>query len=186
MGCRMSDEVHTLYRFFDADGDLLYVGITCDPGSRFKQHRRGKSWWHEIARIELEQFSSRVELEQAEREAIPKENPKYNIKLRTGGTPAPPPGYRPDQAKGLVGLYFHSDDDLGWQGQVVGSVGGPKMILLVRLYSWISGCPSATKMYSANEMLEWDFYDNDVDWRYDYEHRIGPRRDRRQEQAASV
>lgn len=160
----MSDEVHTLYRFFDADGELLYVGITCDPGSRFKQHRRGKSWWHEIARIELEQFSSRVELEQAEREAIPKENPKYNINLRRGGTPAPPPGYRPDQAKGLVGLYFYSDGDEGWQGKVVGSVGGRDMILIVRLYSWITGERNGTKMVPANDMLGWNFFETREEW----------------------
>lgn len=25
---------HALYRFFDGEGDLLYVGMTLDPGAR--------------------------------------------------------------------------------------------------------------------------------------------------------
>lgn len=31
---------HTLYRFFDADGALLYVGRTIAPADRWRTHER--------------------------------------------------------------------------------------------------------------------------------------------------
>jgi predicted GIY-YIG superfamily endonuclease len=37
-----------LYRFFDQDDNLLYVGITNSPWTRFNQHRSDKSWFFEI------------------------------------------------------------------------------------------------------------------------------------------
>jgi hypothetical protein len=39
----------TLYRFYDASGRLLYVGIAGNPGRRFAQHGRDKSWWSQVA-----------------------------------------------------------------------------------------------------------------------------------------
>jgi hypothetical protein len=78
--------LHTLYRFYGVDGALLYVGITCDPGSRLKQHRAGKEWWNEVAHIELEQYATRAGLERAERNAIVAELPRYNI---DGSEPCP-------------------------------------------------------------------------------------------------
>lgn len=83
--------MHKLYRFFDASGQLLYVGITCNPGKRFDQHRGGKSWWDEIASIRLESHPSRESLLDAERAAIREEAPLYNILLNT---PRDPTGRR--------------------------------------------------------------------------------------------
>ena len=75
----MTSRPHALYRFFDAAGDLLYVGITLDPGSRWKQHRDDKAWWHEVARVELENHPSREAVLAAEKAAIITEQPRYNI-----------------------------------------------------------------------------------------------------------
>ena len=69
---------HTLYRLFDRDDNLLYVGITFMPGNRFRQHKREKRWWSEVARRETVVFPNRQEAEDAERDAIRAERPIYN------------------------------------------------------------------------------------------------------------
>lgn len=75
-----SDELHVLYRFFDAEDQLLYVGITADPGTRWKVHSKQKPGWRQVIRVSLEHFDSRVDLEAAEIEAIKTERPLWNIK----------------------------------------------------------------------------------------------------------
>lgn len=80
-GRRVTDRLHTLYRFFDERDVLLYVGITMDPGRRFKNHRATKAWWSEIERIELEQHPDRDTLALAEREAIKTEKPLHNVAM---------------------------------------------------------------------------------------------------------
>lgn len=48
---------HTLYRFFDEDGKLLYVGRTMDPAKRLAKHRLLKPFWLHTARIEMQRYS---------------------------------------------------------------------------------------------------------------------------------
>lgn len=162
----MSDELHTLYRFFDADNNLLYVGITCSPPVRLKQHKREKTWWADVARIEFEQHESREALEAAEREAIPRENPRYNIMLRTARPPKPE-GLTPRDIRGMKGLYFHTHGDRGWQGKITGRLGGGggACIMIVQLFEWFMGEPSVTKLVRCDEMLEWDFFEDADEWR---------------------
>lgn len=78
----------TLYRLYDGDGDLLYVGIAGNPGRRFEQHRKDKPWWRSVAITRLEHFDTREEAMAAELEAIRAENPRHNIVGRR--TPATP------------------------------------------------------------------------------------------------
>lgn len=68
-----------LYRFFNADGELLYVGISLNPGHRWGQHRADKPWWIEVATITVEAHRGRAEVLEAEREAIKRERPRYNL-----------------------------------------------------------------------------------------------------------
>jgi len=72
-------DLYILYRFFDPAGRLLYIGLTSDPGHRIKQHKRQKSWWLHVARMEVEHCASRGELVEAERLAIKQERPLYNV-----------------------------------------------------------------------------------------------------------
>src|SRR5262252_1137510 len=65
----------TLYRHFDVDGHLLYVGVSADASSRSRQHEHGAKWHREIATISLEHFPSRVTALEAERLAIKHEKP---------------------------------------------------------------------------------------------------------------
>ncbi|MBD8056924.1 GIY-YIG nuclease family protein [Rhodococcus ruber] len=80
----MTDDHQVLYRFLGFDGQLLYVGITCDPSSRWPQHSRDKPWWSEVSQVILEHHDSRESVEHAERQAIRTENPRYN-KVRFDG-----------------------------------------------------------------------------------------------------
>jgi predicted GIY-YIG superfamily endonuclease len=75
----MTDQAHALYRFFDADGVLLYIGITADVPARFKKHRDQKPWWNDVARIAIEQFPDRESVLAAEKRAIKAEQPRWNI-----------------------------------------------------------------------------------------------------------
>ena len=68
-----------LYRHFDADGQLLYVGITCNPSKRLGQHRRSKDWFTDIAQTTYEKYASRADVIAAEKAAIEAEHPLWNV-----------------------------------------------------------------------------------------------------------
>lgn len=70
---------HALYRFYGADRDLLYIGISLHPFQRMGQHRTDKSWWGEVSKVTIDRYPSRQAVLAAERVAIKVENPKYNI-----------------------------------------------------------------------------------------------------------
>jgi predicted GIY-YIG superfamily endonuclease len=84
----MTTTPHALYRFFDAGGQLLYVGISLDPGARWKQHRSDKPWWGEVATVTVEPHETRAAVVQAERAAIIAEKPKYNVVHNRGSSEA--------------------------------------------------------------------------------------------------
>lgn len=73
------NQPHALYRFFDSEGQLLYVGLTMNPGARWKVHSREKSWWTDVRTVTLEWFPDREAVEVAERAAIATEGPLYNV-----------------------------------------------------------------------------------------------------------
>jgi len=68
----------TLYRFFNADNELLYVGITNNPFGRFSGHSKDKDWFHELAYATFTHYANRLEVDRAETKAIVNEKPKYN------------------------------------------------------------------------------------------------------------
>lgn len=69
----------TLYRFYDASGRLLYVGIAGNPGRRFNEHSRDKGWWANVTRSTMEHFPTREEALWAEEVAIKVEHPAHNV-----------------------------------------------------------------------------------------------------------
>jgi excinuclease UvrABC nuclease subunit len=68
-----------LYRHFDREGRLLYVGVSLSAIQRTKQHHTNAPWFREITRIELTWFGSRSSAELAEEHAIKAEKPLYNV-----------------------------------------------------------------------------------------------------------
>ncbi|MER6557240.1 GIY-YIG nuclease family protein [Streptomyces sp. NPDC001027] len=68
-----------LYRFYDADDQLLYVGITSNPKQRWKAHASGAAWWAQAVRKSVKWFDSRPEAAVAEAHAITAEVPAHNV-----------------------------------------------------------------------------------------------------------
>lgn len=75
----LEERLHALYRFFSADGVLLYIGITADIPTRFRDHKAGKPWWLEIAHVAIEHFPDRASVLAAEKRAIIAEKPRWNV-----------------------------------------------------------------------------------------------------------
>jgi predicted GIY-YIG superfamily endonuclease len=65
------------YRFFDAAGYLLYVGVTDNLEGRTKGHRKA-SWWPKAARTEVVWFENRLDALYEESRAIDTESPIHN------------------------------------------------------------------------------------------------------------
>lgn len=70
--------LHFVYRLYDAQDRLLYIGVTGNPKKRMQQHAREKKWWGEVSRTAVQCFDTREESEAAEAEAIASEGPVYN------------------------------------------------------------------------------------------------------------
>ncbi|CAL9647890.1 GIY-YIG nuclease family protein [Streptomyces sp. enrichment culture] len=68
-----------VYRLFDADGALLYVGMSYAPERRIRDHRRQRAWWPQVASISIEWFATRYRASLAEAKAINTENPVHNV-----------------------------------------------------------------------------------------------------------
>jgi len=71
-------EKTALYRFYDKDKNLLYVGISKDWLFRLETHKKNKPWIQEVTDIKIAWYSRRINAELAERSAIRWEFPKYN------------------------------------------------------------------------------------------------------------
>lgn len=69
----------TVYRFYDEEKKLLYVGVTSNPGRRMENHAAEKPWWEEVRVVLVEHFPTRDAALQAEREAIWQEKPLHNV-----------------------------------------------------------------------------------------------------------
>ena len=81
--------ITTLYRFYDADDVLLYVGISERGPERWKAHRKGKPWWTDVARTTTEHYDTRQQALDAERAAIIAEKPLHNVVHNSGSGSAP-------------------------------------------------------------------------------------------------
>lgn len=66
-----------VYRLYDAEGTLLYIGSAYDPDERCKGHQ-GKPWWVKVARRTEEWFGHRNAAYREELKAIRAESPRYN------------------------------------------------------------------------------------------------------------
>jgi predicted GIY-YIG superfamily endonuclease len=70
--------MQTLYRLFNEQDQLLYVGISSKWYERFHQHEKTQPWWLSVAKITLENFETRDEVVEAEKRAIRLEKPLHN------------------------------------------------------------------------------------------------------------
>jgi hypothetical protein len=96
----LESKAHALYRFFGADGALLYIGITASLPNRLARHKEDKPWWCDVADIRVEHFQSRRAVLEAERAAIVAEKPLHNVR-HNGLTARPAPASPASVAFGL-------------------------------------------------------------------------------------
>jgi excinuclease UvrABC nuclease subunit len=68
----------TVYRLYDREGVLLYVGLSMNVRGRIEKHKR-KPWWPQVMSMETVDYPNRESAKSAERSAIHHENPVYNI-----------------------------------------------------------------------------------------------------------
>lgn len=66
-----------VYRMFDAEGTLLYVGHSMRGIERAEEHS-GKPWFDQVTRIEIERFADVSEAVVGEAKAILMEKPTIN------------------------------------------------------------------------------------------------------------
>ena len=77
-----------LYRHFDKAGRLLYAGVSLSAFNRFLQHGKRSV---PVARMDIETFPTRRDALRAEREAISREKPLFNVQ-HARATPRPVSG----------------------------------------------------------------------------------------------
>lgn len=88
----------SLYRHFDANGRLLYVGVSLSTVARLSQHR-SSPWFDEIATVTSQNFPTQADAYKAERSAIWRELPIYNKR-----------GLRPCETVALDALGYKTPD----------------------------------------------------------------------------
>ena len=73
---------HTVYRMYDQEGRLIYVGCTYDLEQRLNTHRRAMWWYYQSVRIVTETHPNRTEARKAETRIRDTEAPRWNIESR--------------------------------------------------------------------------------------------------------
>jgi hypothetical protein len=81
-----ADKETYVYRLFNADRELIYIGCTHDVEARINAHRVSAWWYPQVHFSSVEDFSDRTTAHAAEMKAIFTENPKWNIRHRSLGT----------------------------------------------------------------------------------------------------
>lgn len=69
---------YDLYRHYNDNGELLYIGISINAFSRYSQHKKRK-FHKEIALMKIQKCSSREEALRLEKKAIIREKPIHNV-----------------------------------------------------------------------------------------------------------
>src|SRR5690606_32463445 len=68
-----------VYAFYDAEGVLLYVGVSWNPYRRWETHRRNTSWWADAVSATITVYPDEATALRVERERIRTERPLHNV-----------------------------------------------------------------------------------------------------------
>lgn len=77
-----ADEPTALYRLYDSNNVLLYLGIARFPEARLRQHEDNQPWWHLVARTTVEWHENRTLARDTEVRATKEEKPLYDKEWR--------------------------------------------------------------------------------------------------------
>lgn len=71
---------HWLYRMYDVQGALLYIGQTTNPQQRIRAHRANSDapWAADVVRVRWDCVGNRWDALRLEKEAIQEERPRHN------------------------------------------------------------------------------------------------------------
>ncbi|MFF7335416.1 DUF6225 family protein [Streptomyces sp. NPDC008150] len=120
MSHRPNDEPTALYRLYDADDNLLYLGISFNPDVRWEQHRNDKHWAHQVARRTVEWYPTRVKALAAEEAATAAEKPRHDSSWRKTGTGEKPAWLDPVGQQSVVDqLAAEIEQGQHWMGRVL-------------------------------------------------------------------
>ncbi len=76
----------SVYRCYNAESDLLYVGMSIHPARRLTEHV-GKAWWRDVAAVTVAHYEDVRQAAAAERQAIETERPEWNVTYSMGSAP---------------------------------------------------------------------------------------------------
>lgn len=123
---------HFVYRYYNADGRLLYVGCSKNPWTRYKTHRQdSRLWINEVARGRISVFPDQATALEAERAAIIAEKPLYNKTHRWEHREDWSAQDYVDYAQGLLRTSHHPYD----------TYRGPRMTAVREVYRSLFGEP---------------------------------------------
>lgn len=74
-----------MYRCYDADDRLLYVGATSSLADRLEDHRNQAEWFTAHSRLRVQVFGDYADALAAERAAIRAEAPLFNVRSAEAG-----------------------------------------------------------------------------------------------------
>jgi DNA-binding transcriptional regulator YiaG len=70
--------MYKLYRLYDENGILLYVGVCQNVQARLLMHKHSKPWFRNVVDIEIESYENKNAALLAETKAIVNERPQFN------------------------------------------------------------------------------------------------------------
>ena len=150
-----------MYRLYNADGTLLYVGISWSALSRITQHKTDKPWWTTVTRVDITTIpGDRAAAEAAERHAIHTEQPLHNIVHNRTRTERPAMTARNTGSHPLVG-YFVLIKKQGWQGRIIAVT---DKHVVVDTFSWLTGSYYQTRVLPLDDIIDWRLYDDEDMW----------------------
>lgn len=140
---RVTQERTALYRLYDLNDSLLYVGIANNPATRWSYHAGEKTWWPQVERKTLQWFPSRAEAEQAEILAITTEDPRYNVTHSL--TRKPGDARKEDTGRYRFVAKVRAPKEL-WEGfgKAAAAAGTNRSAVLVQFIRWTIRHPGAS------------------------------------------
>ncbi|QKW31496.1 GntR family transcriptional regulator (plasmid) [Streptomyces seoulensis] len=151
MSHRPTDEPTALYRLYDVNNVLLYLGVSFDPDVRWTQHQDDKHWAHQVVRRTVEWYPNRIAALTAEEEATAVEKPLHDSSWRKTQIGDRPAWLNPEGQQAVVdGLSEEIEQGRHWVGRVLMSGEVAKRYNVSR-----PTAANAMKIVAASGLLEY-------------------------------